>query len=111
MGFPGGSVVKNLPGNAGDGGLILGSGRALGVGNDNLFQYAYLENPTDRGVLWACKKVHGVAKKSHMTQQLNKNNNNECNNKKKEKQMNSLSKSKNGECQETKAKAVDTLSS
>ena len=46
-----------------------------------------------------------------MTQQLNKNNNNECNNKKKEKQMNSLSKSKNGECQETKAKAVDTLSS
>ena len=53
----------------------------------------------------------GLAKKSHMTQQLNKNNNNECNNKKKEKQMNSLSKSKNGECQETKAKAVDTLSS
>ena len=109
MGFPGGSVVKNLPGNAGDAGLILGSGRALGVGNDNPFQSACLENPTDRGVLWAV--VHGVAIKSHMTQQLNKNNKNKCNNKKKEKQMNSFSKNKSGECQETKAKAVDTLSS
>ena len=34
MGFPGGSVVKNLPANAGDTGgvgLILGSGRSPGV--------------------------------------------------------------------------------
>ena len=29
-GFPGGSVVKNLPANAGDAGLIPGSGRSLG---------------------------------------------------------------------------------
>ena len=42
-----------------------------------------------------------------MTQQLNKNNNNKCNNNNKEKQMNSLTKSKSGECQEIKAKAVD----
>ena len=30
MGFPGGSVVKNLPVNAGDWGSISGSGRSLG---------------------------------------------------------------------------------
>ena len=38
MGFPGGTVVKNLPANAGDArdtGLIAGSGRSLGVGNGN----------------------------------------------------------------------------
>ena len=33
MGFPGGSVVKNLPVNAGDAGLIPGSGRSRGEGN------------------------------------------------------------------------------
>ena len=33
MGFPGGSVVKNLPTNAGDAGLIPGSGRFPGEGN------------------------------------------------------------------------------
>ena len=35
LGFPGDSVVKNLPANAGDArdlGLILGSGRSSGVG-------------------------------------------------------------------------------
>ena len=32
MGFPGGSVVKNLPANAGDMGSIPGSGRSPGVG-------------------------------------------------------------------------------
>ena len=37
-GIPGGSVLKNLPANAGDSGnsgLIPGSGRSLGVGNGN----------------------------------------------------------------------------
>ena len=37
-GFSSGSVVKNLPSNAGnarDMGLILGSGRSPGVGNGN----------------------------------------------------------------------------
>ena len=29
MGFPGGSVLKNLPANSGDVGLIPGSGRSL----------------------------------------------------------------------------------
>ena len=33
MDFPGGSVVKNSPANAGDVGLIPGSGRSPGEGN------------------------------------------------------------------------------
>ena len=41
QGFPGGSVVKNLPANAGNGGLIPGSGRLLGVGNGNTLQYCW----------------------------------------------------------------------
>ena len=34
-GFPGGTVVKNPPANAGDLGSISGSGRSHGVGNGN----------------------------------------------------------------------------
>ena len=60
MGFPGGSVAKNLPVNAGDEGLIPGLGRSLEEGNGNPLQYSCLENPTDRGAQWAT--VHGVAK-------------------------------------------------
>ena len=51
MGFPSGSVVKNLPANAGDtgnSGLILGSGRSSAGGNGDPFQYSCLENPMDR---------------------------------------------------------------
>ena len=59
-GFPGGSVVKNLPANAGDVGLIPGSERSPGEGNDNPLQYSSLENPMDRGVWQAT--VLGVAK-------------------------------------------------
>ena len=35
LGFPGGSVVKNPPASAEDTGLIPGSGRSPGEGNDN----------------------------------------------------------------------------
>ena len=45
-------MTKNLPayeGDAGDAGLIFGSGRFFGGGNDNLLQYSCLENPMDRG--------------------------------------------------------------
>ena len=51
LGFPGGSVVKNLPANAGDPGdvgSILGLGRSP-EGNGNPLQYSWLENPIDRG--------------------------------------------------------------
>ena len=52
LGFPGGSVVKNLPANAGDVGSIPGSRRSPGGGNSNPLQYPGLENPMDRGAWW-----------------------------------------------------------
>ena len=60
--FLGGSVVKNLPANAGDVRQIPGSGRSPGEGNGNLLHYACLGNPMERGAQKAI--VHGVAKKS-----------------------------------------------
>ena len=54
LGFPAGSVVKNLPASAGDArdmGSIPGSGRSPGEGKGNPFQYSGQEN-----------SVHGVAK-------------------------------------------------
>ena len=65
MGFPGGSMVKNLSANAGDMGSMQGLGRAPGEGNGNPLQYSFLENPTDRGAWW--DTVHGIAKESDMT--------------------------------------------
>ena len=62
-GFPGGSVVKTPPANAGDArdvGSIPGLGRSLGRGNGHPLQYSCLENPMERGV-WRAT-VHGVAK-------------------------------------------------
>ena len=67
-GFPGGTVVKNLPANTGDtrdAGSIPGSGRSPGVENGNLLQYSCLENSVDRGAWQAI--VHGVTKESDMT--------------------------------------------
>ena len=60
-GFPGGSMVKNLPANAGDSSLIPGSRGSSGEGNSNLLQYSCLEIP------WAeepgrLHTVHGVTK-------------------------------------------------
>ena len=52
VGFPSGSVVKNLPasaGDAGDSGAIPGSRRSPGVGNGNPFQYSWLGSPVGRG--------------------------------------------------------------
>ena len=52
LGFPGGSVVKSPPANAGDTGdvgSIPVSGRSPGGGNGNLLQYSCLENSMDRG--------------------------------------------------------------
>ena len=49
-GFSDGSVVNELAANAGDIGLIPGSGRPPGEGNGNLLQYSCLGNPMDRGV-------------------------------------------------------------
>ena len=45
----GGLVIKNLPTNAGDVGLIPGSGRPPGERNRYPLQNSCLENPMDRG--------------------------------------------------------------
>ena len=42
MDFPGGLMVKNLPANSGDLGLIPGSGRSPAEGNGNPLQYPCL---------------------------------------------------------------------
>ena len=60
MGFSGGSEGKASTWNAGDPGLIPGSGRSPGEGNGNPCQYSCLENPMDRGAWWAT--VHGAVK-------------------------------------------------
>ena len=63
LGFPSGSVVKNLPASAGDtrnAGLIPGLVRDPGVGNGNSLQYSCLGIFMDRGAWWAT--VPGVAK-------------------------------------------------
>ena len=65
-------VVKNLPANAvdiKDSGSIPGLGRSPGRGNGNLFQYSCLQNPVDRGTLWAT--VHMVAKSWRWLKRLN----------------------------------------
>ena len=48
MVFPGGSVVKDLPVNAEDTGLIPGLGRSPGVGKGYPLQYSCLKNSVDR---------------------------------------------------------------
>ena len=55
-------MLKNPPANAGDAGdvgLILGSGTFPGGGNGNPLQYSCLENPMDGGA-WRAT-LHGVA--------------------------------------------------
>ena len=53
-----GAVVP--PANAGDAGMIPGSGRSPGGGKGNPLQYSHLENPMDQGAWWAT--APGVAK-------------------------------------------------
>ena len=48
--FPSGSMLKNVPANAGHMGSIPGLGKSPGEGNGNLLQCSCLENPMDRGV-------------------------------------------------------------
>ena len=59
-GFPGGSDGKESACNAGDAGLIPGSGISSGEENGTPLQYSCLGNPTDRGVWQAT--LHGVTK-------------------------------------------------
>ena len=62
FGFPGDSMVKNSPddaGASGDTGSIPKSGRSPGGRNGNPLQYPCLENPRDGEAWWAA--VYGVA--------------------------------------------------
>ena len=69
QGFPGDSVVKNLPANAGDTGSIPGLGRYSGEDNGTPLQYSCLGNPMDRGA-WQLQPME-VTKQSDVTEQLN----------------------------------------
>ena len=59
-GWQGSSDGKESSCNAGDLGLIPGSGRSPGEGNGNPLQYSCLENPVDKEAWWAT--VHGLTK-------------------------------------------------
>ena len=61
--FLNGSVGKESACNAGDMGLIPGSGRSPGEVSGNPLQYSCLGNPMDRKAWWAA--VHGVARVGH----------------------------------------------
>ena len=64
-GFPGDSVVKNPPANAGDMGSVPELGKSSGEGNGNPLQNSCLGNLIDRGAWWAT--VHGVTKELDTT--------------------------------------------
>ena len=61
--------VKSLPAMQETWVRSLGRGRSAGEGNGNPLQYPWLENSMDRGA-WRAT-VHGVAKESDTTEQLN----------------------------------------
>ena len=54
-----GKEFASNEGNAGEVGLIPGSGRSPREGNGNPLQCSCLENPRDRGAWWVT--AHGVA--------------------------------------------------
>ena len=71
FGFPGGSVVKNLPTNTGDVESTPGSGRSLGGGNGNPLQYFCLGNPMELDGLQCIKSQKGWHYWMTKQQQLN----------------------------------------
>ena len=73
MGFPGGSVVKNPPANAGDTGLIPGLGKSPGEGSGNPFQYSCLKNSMDRGA-WQATELDMTSRLNNKTEQRKSSN-------------------------------------
>ena len=72
-GFPGSSVVNNLPTKAedtGDTDMVPGWGRSHGRGNGNSLQYSCLGNPMDRGAWQATKGVRQGCKESDTTEHM-----------------------------------------
>ena len=76
LGFPGGSVVKNLPANAGNTGSIAVLGRSPEEGNGNLLQYSCLGKSHGQRSLeeyssWGRKRAgHDLLIKQHHEQNL-----------------------------------------
>ena len=70
LGFPGGSVVQNLPANAGHVGAIPGPERSPGEGNGNPLQYSLGESQRQRSLAGYGPWGH---KESDTTEQLNNN--------------------------------------
>ena len=71
LSFPGGTVVKNPPANAGEASnacSIPGLERSPGEGNGNPLQYSCLGNSTARGAWWAT--IHVGRKESVTTKRL-----------------------------------------
>ena len=62
-GFPGGSLGKDPPANAGDASMIPALGRSPGEENGYPLQYSCLGNPINRGAQWAT--VTGSQKVGH----------------------------------------------
>ena len=62
--------VKNPPVNAEDPGLNPGSGRSPAEGHGNPLQNSCLENPVDRGALWAA--IYGVEQSQIRLKRLSK---------------------------------------
>ena len=60
-------MVKNLPANAGDVGLIPGSGRTTGEENGNPLQYSCQENSMDREA-WQATVLQSVGSQNCQTQ-------------------------------------------
>ena len=65
MDFPGGSLGRNLPADAGGLGSVPALRRSPGEGNGTPLQYSCLEEPMDRGAWWAT--VPGVTRESDTT--------------------------------------------
>ena len=64
-GFPGGSVIKNLPADEGEVGLTPGLRRFPREKNYNTHQYSCLGNSMDRGTCQTT--VHGISKELDTT--------------------------------------------
>ena len=67
-GFPGGSVVRNLPASARNVGSVSESARSPGEGDCNPLLYSCLGNPMDRGAgglqsMWSPEVGHDLAVK------------------------------------------------
>ena len=62
-------MIKSQPVSTGDSGSIPGPGTSPGEGKGNPLQYSCLGNPMNRENWWVI--VHGVAKESDTTEQLN----------------------------------------